>query len=61
MVLKTGNGIIPTGNGIISPISWTPIKKTVFIKFFSLLPRIPKMVLKTIFRILGSNDKSFVK
>ena len=25
--MKTGNGIIQTGNGIISPIFWFPIKK----------------------------------
>ena len=32
MVFKTGNGIIQTGNGIISPISWPLIKKLILQK-----------------------------
>ena len=32
LVLKTGNGMIQTGSGIITPISWAPIKKLFFYK-----------------------------
>ena len=34
LLSKIGNGIIQPGNGIISPISWPPIKKLFFTKFF---------------------------
>ena len=46
MVLKTGNGTIQTGNGIISPIS-RPLIKNFFYKMFLNFANEFKLVLKT--------------
>ena len=45
--MKTGNGMIQTGNGIISPIFWLPIKKTFFYKMFLTFNNDTKTGLKT--------------
>ena len=46
LVLKTGKGIIQTGNGINSPTSWAPLKKNVSYKIFLTLTSL-KLALKT--------------
>ena len=53
---KTGNRIIKTGNGIISPTSWLPIKKTSLTTCIMHHTRIQILVLETGNRIIKTGN-----
>ena len=53
--LKTGNGIIQKGNGIMSPAS-CPLSKPCFTRLFTFSPRSLKLIIKTGNKIIQTGN-----